>query len=192
MASRELECQIVNETGIAELVPVNVCEQNGSPHPHTTKRCNHDISCQGRHLIIFQMRKFHRCSYVPARPTSSLIYKICKTILILFIRIFHLDKALNYDFVGCFYDSRSLHSRLLPEILENLRSKIDWHNPSATIDECAILASERGKEYFAIQYYGECRSYRNENRLNYTALGISHKSWAGLGGPWTNCVYQFV
>ena len=48
------------------------------------------------------------------------------------------------------------------------------------------------KEYFAIQYYGECRSYRNENRLNYTALGISHKSWAGLGGPWTNCVYQFV
>ena len=148
VSTRELKCQIINETGISEVVPVNVCKQKNSPLPHTTKRCNYDISCQ--------------------------------------------DKALNYHFVGCFADSLSSTSRLLPEMLENLRSKIDWHNPSATVDECAILASKKRKAYFGIQYYGECRSYRNENRLNYTKLGISLASWAGLGGPWTNCVYQFL
>ncbi len=109
-----------------------------------------------------------------------------------FIHKFHLDKALNYVLVGCFYDSKLSTSRLLPEVLENLRSKIDWYNPSATIDECAILASKKGKEYFAIQYYGECRSYKDGNRLDYTKLGISHIFWAGLGGPWTNCVYKFL
>lgn len=103
--------------------------------------------------------------------------------------VFNLDKALNYAFKGCFRDSREL--RLLPVMLENLRSKIDWRDPSATIDECAIIASKKRKKFFAIQYYGECRSYTDENR-DYTELGPSHNHWAGLGGSWTNCVYKFL
>ncbi|CAB4001536.1 A disintegrin and metallo ase with thrombospondin motifs 6 [Paramuricea clavata] len=147
VSTRKLKCQIVNKKGISKYVPMRVCEQNGSPEPQTTRRCNHDIPCK--------------------------------------------DKALNYVWIGCFLDSKYPTSRLLPVVLENLRRKIDWYNPSATIDECAILASKKGKEYFAIQYYGECRTYKDGNRLDYTTLGISHNFWAGLGGSWTNCVYKF-
>lgn len=108
-----------------------------------------------------------------------------------FFTTFCLDKALDYICIGCYYDFKD--KRILPELLANLRSKIDWHNPKATIDECAILASQRKKTIFSIQYYGECMSYEdNESPGDYTQHGESKHFWAGLGGEWTNCVYEFV
>lgn len=82
--------------------------------------------------------------------------------------------------------------RILPEILENLRSTINWSDPEATIKECAVIAYKRKKIFFAVQFYGECRSYvGDDSDVDYTQLGPSIDFWSGLGGAWTNCVYKF-
>jgi hypothetical protein len=48
---------------------MRVCEQNGSPEPQTTRRCNHDIPCKGRLFVDNQMRELR--TKQPSKMTAS-------------------------------------------------------------------------------------------------------------------------
>ena len=41
----------------------------------------------------------------------------------------------RYVALGCFKDSKSF--RALPDLVGNMRGKIDWHNMAKTVKECA-------------------------------------------------------
>ena len=65
-----------------------------------------------------------------------------------------------------------------------------------TVKQCARVAYDKGYEYFAIQYYGECWGGQDAGK-NYAKHGKSDGCWVfdsqsghGVGGVLTNFVYR--
>ena len=70
-----------------------------------------------------------------------------------------IDPAPNLQPIGCYNDSAK--ERALPVFYANARGNIDWFNMELTVNQCAQVASDKGYEYFGVQFYGECYSGRN-------------------------------
>ncbi|XP_068746370.1 fibropellin-1-like isoform X3 [Montipora capricornis] len=100
-------------------------------------------------------------------------------------------EGITYKPVGCFRDG-PLHARAMPELLINFRGNIDWNHLEKLVEKCADEAMRRGKKYFGLHFYGECRSVKNSGH-NYDRYG---KNPSGcyknlVGKEWNNMVYKF-
>jgi hypothetical protein len=85
--------------------------------------------------------------------------------------------------VGCFKDSRK---RAMPV---KMRGR---HN---TVQQCAEFASNKGYEYFGVQYGGYCftgpgHTYDSQGKAKDSDCTYRGKS--GIGGGWRNSVYQLA
>lgn len=74
------------------------------------------------------------------------------------------NECVEYEKVGCFYDSLD-NPRPLPTLIENYRGVFDWTDPQGTINsevlQCARKVSQRGFTIFGLQFFGECWSGEN-------------------------------
>ncbi|XP_028414604.1 MAM and LDL-receptor class A domain-containing protein 2-like, partial [Dendronephthya gigantea] len=112
-------------------------------------------------------------------------------------RSFYSDMALDdihftempcgIQHLGCFNDR---YKRALPDLIANLRDKIDWYDMQKTVRECACVAYDKGYKYFAVQFYGECWGARS--LIEYDKYGASNDCWSGVGKDFTNYVYKFT
>ncbi|XP_028412231.1 MAM and LDL-receptor class A domain-containing protein 1-like [Dendronephthya gigantea] len=112
-------------------------------------------------------------------------------------RSFYSDMALDdihfkempcgVQHLGCFNDR---YKRALPDLIANLRDKIDWYDMQKTVRECACVAYDKGYKYFAVQFYGECWGARS--MIEYDKYGASNDCWSGVGKDFTNYVYKFT
>lgn len=93
--------------------------------------------------------------------------------------------------LGCYRDSS--HFRALPELVANLRKKINWRKMDKTVEECAheVVLKNSTYKVFGIQFYGECWS-GDEGDKTYSEYGTSPNCWKGVGGSTANFVYAFV
>ena len=85
--------------------------------------------------------------------------------------------------------------RALPNEYANFRSQMNWKQLE-TVQQCAQVAFNKGYEYFAVQYYGECYTGNDASQTYYKhgksdeceetdkTLGFQ----VGMGG--TNFVYR--
>lgn len=89
--------------------------------------------------------------------------------------------------IGCFRDERS---RALPDLVTNLRGKIDWSHMDRTVASCAKAVQAKGYKYFGLQFYGECWS----GGIVYDKYGVSppDSCWKGVGKKWANFVYKII
>ena len=39
--------------------------------------------------------------------------------------------------MGCFKESKNFAARALPDLIDNMRGKIDWHNLEGVVKKCA-------------------------------------------------------
>lgn len=99
----------------------------------------------------------------------------------------------NPEPVGCFWD---YFDRALPDHYANFRDQIIWKNMNLTVNQCARVAQDKGYEYFAVQYYGECYGGKNAENM-YNRYGKSTYCWAfdkqnglGVGRGLANFVYR--
>lgn len=65
-----------------------------------------------------------------------------------------------------------------------------------TVNQCARVAQDKGYEYFAVQFYGECYGGKNAENM-YSRYGKSTYCWAfdkqngfGVGRGLANFVYR--
>lgn len=56
------------------------------------------------------------------------------------------------------------------------------------VDKCYQAAKKAGKEYFAVQFYGEC--WVADDDSAYMKHGSSVNCWSGVGRGNTNYVYK--
>jgi len=93
--------------------------------------------------------------------------------------------------IGCYKDSSRF--RALPEMVANLRGKINWWNLDKTVAECSHKVVQKNSTYkvFGIQFYGECWSGSGGDKT-YSEYGSSPNCWKGVGGSRANYVYAFV
>ena len=101
----------------------------------------------------------------------------------------------TYKPLGCFKDRKN--ARALPDRYASFRSYIIWSDiETSSIRRCASVARDKGYEYFAVQFYGECFSSKDAGE-KYDMYGreTSPKKcptrYANVGGPSTNFVYRF-
>ena len=94
---------------------------------------------------------------------------------------------------GCYGDD--LYDRALPVNYANFRDEIIWDNMELTVNQCARVAYDKGYEYFAIQFYGECWGGKDDEN-SYAKHGKSEGSWVfdiqaghGVGGEMSSFVY---
>ena len=99
----------------------------------------------------------------------------------------------NPEPVGCFWD---YFDRALPDHYANFRDQIMWKNMHLTVNQCARVAQDKGYEYFAVQYYGECYGGKNAENT-YNKYGKSTYCWKfdkqngfGVGRDLANFVYR--
>ncbi|XP_078360691.1 uncharacterized protein LOC144645089 [Oculina patagonica] len=67
-----------------------------------------------------------------------------------------------------------------------------------TVHQCAHVAYDKGYEYFAIQFYGECWGGKDAGK-SYDKYGRSRRCWKfdkqtgyGVGGDMANFVYRII
>ncbi|CAH3175700.1 unnamed protein product, partial [Porites evermanni] len=97
--------------------------------------------------------------------------------------------------IGCYKDN--VNERALPVLYANFRRNIDWLNMELTVNQCAQVATvNKGYEYFAVQYYGECYTGKNASQT-YNKHGKSDRcveidktSGFRVGERDTNFVYR--
>ena len=96
--------------------------------------------------------------------------------------------------LGCYHDS--YHHRALSDSYANFRDQIIWQRMDLTVNQCARVAHDKGYEYFAVQYYGECYGGKDAGK-NYAKYGKSTECWQfdkqtgfGVGRDWSNFVYR--
>lgn len=65
-----------------------------------------------------------------------------------------------------------------------------------TVNQCARVAYDKGYEYFAVQFYGECHGGKDAGK-SYAKHGKSEECWVfdengghGVGNGLTNFVYR--
>lgn len=86
-----------------------------------------------------------------------------------------------------------MDDRALSDNYANFRAFIDWYNMEATVRQCALVARDKGYEYFSVQFYGECWSSLDAES-NYDRHGVQtdpDKCWENVGASSTNFVYRF-
>lgn len=88
--------------------------------------------------------------------------------------------------LGCWKDK--INDRAVPYLLVNYRGHIDWLNIGRIINKCYEAAKQAGKEYFAVQFYGEC--WVADDGTTYQKHGPSISCWSGVGKGHTNYVYK--
>lgn len=93
--------------------------------------------------------------------------------------------------LGCFKDAKKL--RAVPDLVTNMRGKIDWRHIENTVKECAhrVTKTNSTLKVFALQFYGECWTGVNAEK-SYSEYGTSPNCWNGVGGLRTNFVYEFI
>lgn len=93
--------------------------------------------------------------------------------------------------LGCFKDTKKF--RAVPDFVESMRGKIDWHHLENTVKECAHSVTKKNSTFkvFAIQFYGECWTGVDAEK-SYSEYGASPNCWKGVGGSQTNFVYEFI
>ncbi|CAB3997630.1 astacin-like metalloendopeptidase, partial [Paramuricea clavata] len=101
--------------------------------------------------------------------------------------IYFRETPCGAERLGCFNDR---YGRALPDLIVNLRDKIDWHDMQKTVRECACTAHEQGYKYFAVQFYGEC--WGSRDFIAYDKYGASDDCVSGVGKDFTNFVYKFT
>ena len=79
---------------------------------------------------------------------------------------FSTEPMPNPEPVGCFWD---YFDRALPDHYANFRDQIIWKNMNLTVNQCARVAQDKGYEYFAVQFYGECYGGKNAENTTDTA-----------------------
>ena len=106
---------------------------------------------------------------------------------------FFTEPMPNPEPVGCFWD---YFDRALPDHYANFRDQIIWKNMNLTVNQCARVAQDKGYEYFAVQYYGECYGGKNAENT-YSKYGKSTYCWKfdkqngfGVGRDLANFVYR--
>ncbi|XP_046552254.1 uncharacterized protein LOC124261930 [Haliotis rubra] len=97
-----------------------------------------------------------------------------------------------YRSYGCF---KSTPGKVLPELHVNLRSSIVWPNLKKTIDACASASASTNREFFGIQFYGECY-IGNATEANFlTPVTINECATAcpnAVGDGSSTQVYQWI
>ncbi|KAJ7328149.1 metalloendopeptidase [Desmophyllum pertusum] len=93
--------------------------------------------------------------------------------------------------LGCFKDKKT--DRALPELVKNMRGKINWQDMEKTVKQCADSVTEKDShlKVFSVQYYGECWTGGDGDKT-YSEYGSSSNCWKGVGGSRTNFVYEFI
>ena len=69
------------------------------------------------------------------------------------VTIFSTEPIPNPEPVGCFLDN---FDRAFPDHYATFRDQIIWTSMNLTVNRCARVAQDKGYEYFAVQFYGEC------------------------------------
>ena len=90
---------------------------------------------------------------------------------LIFLLYFSPDLLPELQPLGCYKDNGG--DRALPINYVNFRSQINWTQVE-TVQQCAQVAFNKGFEYFAVQYYGECQT-GNDASQTYDKHGGSHK-----------------
>ncbi|XP_078379485.1 A disintegrin and metalloproteinase with thrombospondin motifs 1-like [Oculina patagonica] len=105
--------------------------------------------------------------------------------------VYSFEPLPEFEPVGCFKDK--MDDRALSDNYANFRAFIDWYNMEATVRQCALVARDKGYEYFSVQFYGECWSSLDAES-NYDRHGVQtdpDKCWENVGASSTNFVYRF-
>ncbi|KAK3737480.1 hypothetical protein QZH41_008363, partial [Actinostola sp. cb2023] len=97
-------------------------------------------------------------------------------------------KPATYVSLGCFTDHHK-DPRPLPLLYLNIRSEIDWHDLTKTVQACAEEAKKKRLQYFGVQFYGECWGGPHAAKT-YNHDGPSKKCYKGVGAQYTNAVYR--
>ncbi|XP_057298309.1 uncharacterized protein LOC130629193 [Hydractinia symbiolongicarpus] len=156
-------------------------------------------------------RKYHKISHSKkcvvgaGEASTNFVYRIAPTAC-----------SLYYEPVGCYQDDL-VKPRPLPEMLQTERDYTDtekwnkilinWENwgqySPEMICRCAYKARMEGKDYFGIQFWGECWAGDKETS-NYSKIGKSEKchgtdfqkcrcnSYHCVGAAYTNYVYKLI
>ena len=90
-------------------------------------------------------------------------------------------KLVSFSFV-IIYCILQFSNRFFSEILPFLSS---YH---LSVDKCYQAAKNAGKDYFAVQFYGEC--WVADDDSTYMKHGPSVACWSGVGKGLTNYVYK--
>ena len=103
------------------------------------------------------------------------------------------ESGFRYKYLGCYRDRPS--SRVLPKFYYNARKYVDWkvkgYNFNTVIDMCAEHArNTSGVFVFGVQHYGEC--WGGDKGSSYKIYKESDTCIDGVGGDWTNAVYELI
>jgi len=102
---------------------------------------------------------------------------------------FNCEIKKHFKALGCFEDKRNDRT-MGASMLKNLRKYIDWRDMTKTVQSCAAIARSHSMYFFAIQYYGEC--WGGPASAQYRKHGEANNCWSGVGGPFSNFVYQLL
>ena len=133
-------------------------------------------------------------SIIPFPPSPCLTQTITQVIIINMYRVYTgpiiTPDGNRFVALGCYKDGKW---RALPDMVANLRKKIDWRNMTKTVEECAEQVTHKNGTFkvFGLQYYGECWS-GPDGEKTYSQYGASKHCWNGVGGGKVNFVYTFV
>ena len=112
---------------------------------------------------------------------------------LIFLLHFLPDPLPDLQPLGCYKDNGG--DRPLPINYANFRSQINWKQLE-TVQQCAQVAFNKGYEYFAVQFYGECFT-GNDASQTYDKHGGSDKCVESdktlgfrVGQEHTNFVYR--
>ncbi|KAL9968250.1 hypothetical protein ACROYT_G026602 [Oculina patagonica] len=103
------------------------------------------------------------------------------------------EGGFRYKYLGCYRDRSS--PRALPERLYNAKQYVNWkvegYNLKKVIDVCAAHARNRsGVSLFGVQFYKEC--WGGGKGSQYDIYKESSNCFLGVGGAWTNAVYELI
>ncbi|KAL9986875.1 hypothetical protein ACROYT_G001084 [Oculina patagonica] len=108
--------------------------------------------------------------------------------------VYTLEHFPSLQLVGCYHDSQ--YDRALQDNYANFRDQIIWTKMELTVHQCAHVAYDKGYEYFAIQFYGECWGGKDAGK-SYAKHGKSEDCWKfdkqsghSVGGELANFVYK--
>ena len=110
------------------------------------------------------------------------------------MKFYLLEKLPTLQPVGCYRDK--IKSRAMSARYAIFRDQIIWTNMKLTVNQCARVAYDKGYEYFAVQYFGECWGGEDAGK-SYAKYKSSKGCWKfdeesgyGVGAAMSNFVYR--
>ena len=91
---------------------------------------------------------------------------------------------LGYVPLGCWEEAKAVPDRDIPEYL-------GYENKRTAIKGCYQKAWKKGFKVFAVRYGGECWSSKDAIET-YNKYGFANDCWDGIGGDYSNAVYQIT